>query len=548
MKNPTIRPLFPVYVVSLAVLLLLVSGIALSSEPRYGGTFVHAAPTDPHHLAPPLTSSSPTVGPASAVVEALVQLRYRDGSVNIEPLLAESWDISADGTTYTFQLRQGVTWHDGEPFTSADVKFTIEEVVLPYHPLGARVWATLDRIETPDPHTVVVHLEKPFPILELLGIGLGIGGIIPQHLYEGTDIPANPYNARPVGTGPFKFESWDRGERIVLVRNDNYWDETRPYLDRIVWRTVPDNTSIINGLLTGEIDQTDWLAVPYPQIDRLEASPNVRIAETPQASAQQQLIKFNLRHPALGNQLVRQAIAHAVDRELVQDLVFFGLSQPSTAHISSTLGPERWHADKPLNRYDYDVEKANQLLDEAGFPRDDDGNRFSIVHTFANLQEFQLTFSTVLAEQLAEVGIEVTPRVLDYAAFLERVYTDWDFDIMSHTLSHGPLPEFFVSRFYVSSNIQPGITFSNAMGYVNEEIDSLWDTVPFEADPEQRREQFYRIQDILADELPLLPIWEVYFPLPVSVEFHNTGLSPHQAGGDKGWRDIWWENAPRTAP
>lgn len=517
--------------------------------PRYGGTLVHAIASDPHHLMPPLTSSSITAAPGSAAIEGLVTLRWEKDRVVPKPALAESWDISPDGLTYTFHLRKGVKWHDGQPFTAEDVKFTIEEVVIPYHPLGKRVWGNLDSITVPDPETVIIKLKEPFALLlNMLGVGYGFGGIIPKHLYEGTDIPNNPYNGKPVGTGPFKFVKWDRGSQIEFERNTGYWDPERPYLDRVVFRIVPDSTTLVGALLAGQVDQVDWTGVPYGQLPRLQADPSIKFSDVPQGAAGLELIKFNLRHPILKHKLVRQAIAYAIDTDLVHQVVFSGFSHPATAHVSSALGLDNWNENQPLSRYGYDPDKANQLLDQAGFPRGADGTRFKLTHTFATLQDFQTPFATLLVEQLGKVGIKVEPRPMEYAAFLETVYTKWDFEMMAHTMNTGPQPEFYTSRLYVSSNIKQGVTFSNAEGYENPDIDSLFAAVPVEPDQKKRAQILDQIQETLAEDLPLLPIWEVHYPLPSRAEFHNTGLSPLAVGGEFNWNEIWWEKADRTSP
>ncbi|MFX0199657.1 MAG: ABC transporter substrate-binding protein, partial [Candidatus Hodarchaeota archaeon] len=467
-----------------------------------------------------------------------------------KPELAKSWDISSDGLVYRFHLREGVKWHDGKPFTSADVKFTIEKMVIPYHPLGKRVWANLESITTPDPHTVIITLIKSFPpLIQMLGLGYGFGGIMPKHLFEGTDFFKNPYSFKPVGTGPFVFKEWKRGSHIIFERNRNYWESSLPYLDKIVVQIVPDAATRLTGLFAGQFDQAEWPGIPYGQISKVEASPLLQLSKTPQGAAGLYNLTFNLRDPILKNKKVRQAIAYAIDFNFIKKIVFFDLTKPATAHISSNLGPSYWNENKPLAKYhEQNIEKANRLLDEAGFLRKEKGTRFKLTLTMTMALTFNRDAATVLTKQLAEIGIEIEPRILEYAAFLKKIYTDWDFQLMIHTMSSGPFPEFYVSRLYISSNIKSGVTFSNAAGYSNPEIDHLFKAASTEPDAAKGKSMFYKIQDILAEDIPVLPIWEVYYPLISSTKFHNTGLSPLACGGEFLWGQIWWEKAERTEP
>jgi len=196
---------------------------------KRGGTLTAVLHPEPPTLAFFVNSATMIGAVASKIFDGLVEY---GPDLKPRPQLAESWTVSQDGLAWTFKLRRNALWHDGQPFTSADVKFSAEEVWLKISPASRRVLQYLTKIDTPDAHMVVLHLSKSTPatfgILDSLGTP-----ILPKHLYENNDIRNNPYNNKPVGTGPFRFTEWARGDRIVLDRFEQYWAPGQPYLDRI---------------------------------------------------------------------------------------------------------------------------------------------------------------------------------------------------------------------------------------------------------------------------------------------------------------------------
>src|SRR5690606_35419066 len=237
--------------VSLSLLLvtLLVAGsLAGAQAPRRGGTLVVALGADPEHLNPALTTSYPAAAVGASLYSALIWL---DETGRPQPELAESWEISADGRTYTFHLRRDARWHDGRPLTSADVKYTMENLLGPYHGRFRNAYDQLEGIDTPDDHTVVLRLREPYaPLMTLLTVF--DAPILPKHIYEGTDPLNNPANFNnPIGSGPFVFREWVRGDRVVLERNPDYFDEPA-YLDRLIYRIIPDDLSRSVALEVGE--------------------------------------------------------------------------------------------------------------------------------------------------------------------------------------------------------------------------------------------------------------------------------------------------------
>ncbi len=212
-----------------------------------------AIDSDPGHLNPAITTSGGTHTASELLYNGLVEL-----GPELEPIpeLAESWTVGEDGAVYTFKLREGVTWHDGEPFTSADVKFSFEEVLLQFHSrTRASVGPVLDSIETPDDLTVVFNFTEPYaPLLGQLDVTEA--PIVAQHIYEGSDPQENPANIDPVGTGPFRFVSYTPDSEVRLERNPDYWKPDLPLLDEVVMRVNPEKGSQVIALEAGDVQ---WL-------------------------------------------------------------------------------------------------------------------------------------------------------------------------------------------------------------------------------------------------------------------------------------------------
>ena len=255
-------------IVLVLVVLTLAWGIALPTgaqdgTPR-GGTLVVAINADPGHLNPAITTSGATHAAAELIYNGLLG---RDERGDPLPDLAESWTIEQAGAVYRFRLRDGVTWHDGKPFTAADVKFTFEEVLLKFHArTKASMGGALAGIDAPDDRTVVFRFKQPYAPL-LLQLDATEAPIVARHVYQGTDPQTNPANVNPVGTGPFRAVSYRKGAEIRLARNPAYFKPGLPHLDELVMRIIPDAGTQVLALENGEVDFL-W-GVPGPHQARL---------------------------------------------------------------------------------------------------------------------------------------------------------------------------------------------------------------------------------------------------------------------------------------
>lgn len=492
-------------VMAAAVAVFLGLPLAGAQEPARGGTLTMVVQPEPPGLVSAFNSAGPIGVVSTKILEGL--LSY-DFDMNPRPVLAETWKVSADGKTITFNLRKGVKWHDGKDFTSADVQFSAMKVWKELHPRGRSTFAKLTAVDTPSPHVAIFRLSEASPYL-MSALSSYEGQVLPRHLYDGTDIAQNPFNNKPVGTGPFVFKEWQKGNFILLERNSAYWDKARPYLDRIVLRVIPDAAARAAAFETGEVLLGGFSPVPLSDVKRLEASGKFDIETRGyEYLAPMFLLEFNLRNRFLQDRRVRQAIAHAINRDIVVRTIWFGFGKPATSPVPSVL--TQFHTDG-APQYPFDLKKAEQLLDDAGFKRGADGKRFRLVHDFLPYgADYQRTAEYV-KQALGKVGIDVEIRSQDTAAFLKRVYTDGDFDLTSNFFYALPDPTIGVQRIYWTKNIRKGVPFSNASGYSNPEMDQVIESAQVEHDRRKRKDLIVRLQTLAQEDLPVLDLFEVRF-------------------------------------
>ena len=375
-KN-SVKVLMTVLLVVVTIITPVEAGAA-ETQPKYGDTFIVGMSSDPATLNGAISGSVNDKTVASNIFSMLFRLDYK---MNPVPDLAEEWTISDDGLIYTFKLRDGVKWHDGTPFTSADVKFSMDEAYMKLHPRTDNFNSFIESVETPDDKTVVFKLKKPYgAFMNALAYDVYI---IPKHLYENTDIRNNPYNIKPIGTGPFIFEEWSRGSHITLKRNPDYFQKGLPYLDKLVFRIIPNAASRVLALGTGEIHYLSYQALPSSAIAELKENPDIKITTQGFESLGSMLmLTLNLEQPKLQDIRVRQALAMGIDRKYIVEHADYGMGVPATGAFPST----NWAYEPDVIKYEYNPEKAMKLLDEAGFVPDSYGVRLNFRLTgYANV-------------------------------------------------------------------------------------------------------------------------------------------------------------------
>ncbi|MCU4181836.1 ABC transporter substrate-binding protein [Bosea sp. BH3] len=440
---------------------------------------------------------------APNIIEGL--LAYGDG-MELRPSLAEHWAASPDGLSITFKLRPNVRWHDGKPFTSRDVKYSLLEVWKKIHPRGRSVFAVVDAVETPDDHTAIFKLSRPSLVVSHALTAVE-APVLPAHLYEGKDVLTNPHNLQPVGTGAFRFRQLRQGEFLELERNSDYWDEGRPYLDRIVFRFLPDAATRSAALEAGEVQFAPWSPVPIADVARLKDNASLIVERRGyQWEAAYFRAEFNLRNPILADVRVRRAFAHAINREGLADTVWYGLVKPATGPVVSTS--QRYYtADVP--RYAFDPAAAKSLLDEAGHKAGASGQRFSLNLLFQPLNDNFRVTAEYIKQNLRAVGIDAKIVATDMAGYIRRVFAEYDFDVNIGQMANFLDPEIGMPRQFLSNAATKGIPWVNASGYGNPEVDALIQAARVEPDEARRADLFKQLQRRIQTDLPVLPLFEL---------------------------------------
>jgi peptide/nickel transport system substrate-binding protein len=337
-------------------------------QPRRGGTLNIVLQPEPPMLMLPINQGTTTQVAGGKIFQSLLTFDFQ---LKPLPSLAKSWTVSPDGLTYTFKLQENVKWHDGKPFTSADVAFSTQVFLTEVHGRARANFGRVASVETPDAHTIIYKLKEPFgPFLHAFEVSSA--PLVPKHIYEGTDFRKNPANDAPIGTGPFKFKEWKRGSNIELVRNENYWKPGLPYLDGISFRIIPDAALRAVALESGQAHASQFDAVEPFEVQRLAALPHLSMTTKGYEFVSPIMwIDINNRRGPLADKRVRQAILFALDREFILKNLFFGMGRVATGPIASTT---RFY-DPNVPKYPFDPKKAEALLEEAGFKKGADGVR-----------------------------------------------------------------------------------------------------------------------------------------------------------------------------
>ncbi|CAH1657531.1 ABC transporter substrate-binding protein [Chelatococcus asaccharovorans] len=464
------------------------------------GTLVMTINPEPNAMVSAFNTASPVAVISGKMTEGLL---HYDFDLKPQPALATSWEIAPDGLSMTFKLRDGVKWHDGKPFTSADVAYSIMEILKQHHPRGRGVFAKVTAVETPDPLTAVIKLSEPTPAL-LYALAGWESPMLPKHIYEGTDVLRNPANNAPIGTGPFKFVEWQRGSHIILEKNPDYWDKGKPLLDKLFVRIYPEPSARVAAFEAGELHLGGDGPIPLNEVKRFQDNPAFKV-ETRGTEMNNSLdvLETNLRNEYLAKPQVRKALMHAVNRDLMAKTVWYGLAEILTGPIPKTL-PHFYSADVPA--YPFDVAKAEALLDEAGYKKDAKGTRFKLRLIYPTVGDTYDRAGQFLRQQFRKVGVELELQSVDVPTFIRRVYGEYDFDLSMFPASVTADPSIGLQRFYQSGAIKQGTPFVNASGYKNPEMDALLLKAAVEPDAGKRAALFKRFQQIAMEDLPILPL------------------------------------------
>ena len=466
---------------------------ANSLEPVPGDALVYASIGEASNLIPALASDSASNEITALVYNGLLKI---DKDLNIVPDLAQSIDISEDGLTLTFHLRQDVRWHDGTPFTAKDALFTYKLMVDPNTPTAyAESFKQVKTAEMVDDYTFKVTYERPLA-RALISWAFDI---MPAHLLEGEELQTSPLARKPVGTGPYKLEKWEPGQRITLVANDDYFGG-RPHLDQHIIKIIPDLNTQMMELMSGGIDT---MGLTPDQYEEKLADPcftgQYEVFRYPSFSYT--YLGFNLKDPRFADKRVRQAIALAINQQELIDGVLLGLGSPANGPFK----PDMWAYNKNVKPYPYNPTQARKLLAEAGWVDsngdgilDKDGQNFQFTIMTNQGNKMREQTGLIIQSRLAEIGIKVNLRIVEWAAFIKEYLDKKNFEaiIMAWTI---PIePDLF--DVWHSSKNKPGEL--NFVSYNNKEIDRLIDESRFTLVQEVRKKAFDRIQEILHDDVP----------------------------------------------
>lgn len=501
-------------ILTLLALLTLVASVAFAQK-----TLTIARPTDPVALDPHYETTAPGTWVYSQVLEPLITVNQ---DMEIEGRLATDWEF-VDPTRLRFTLREDVTFHDGTPFDAEAVKFTWDRA-FDGDPPGR--WASLAGpvagIEIVDEYTVDLVAEQPYGPLLLTATMPYTGIVSPSAVEE----MGEEFSRAPVGTGPFEFVEWRSNERIVLEANEDYW-RGRPALDRVVFRTIPEEGARMLSLQTGEVDM---VLMPTPsELPALEEDPNFVVEGAPGVGVF--YLAFNLNKDIVDDVRVRQAIAHAIDRQLIVDAVLEGGGVLATSVIGE---PVFGYSDMELNeRYPYDPERAVELLEEAGYARGEDGLMRNadgepltlrmLPSNGRSLKDREI--AEVLQEFLRQVGITVEMDIYEWATTFELMRgetLDYHMNTFTWFTTTGDADYTMFSNF-VSTELPPESW--NRWRYANENVDEWIKAARASLDQEERQALYADVQDQLAEDLPTIPIYGSYEVAALSADV--TGYEAH---------------------
>lgn len=467
----------------LALVMLTVVGCGskeegAAAEGEVKDTLTIAQSADPVSLDPYGTTDTPAIRVANCIFETLVTL---DDEGNIEGRLAESWEI-VDDCTYVFKLREGVKFHNGEELKASDVEFSFGLIAESPHASSIRATIDFENSKAIDDYTFEMKMTEPFgPILNHLGHA--VMAIVNEKAYTEA---GDAVGQNPVGTGPYKFVSWEASDRIVLEQNTEYWGEA-PAIPNVVWRTIPEVATRSIEVEAGGVDIA--IDIQASDVARLEKAEGVEVFRNVASSVN--FIGLTTTKAPFDDVRVRQAINYAIDKEAIYNVVYQGTGTIAEAPMSSVV----WAYNDELPAHEYNVEKAKELLAEAGYP---DG--FKMTMTTDESQQRQDTAEMVQA-QLAAVGIEVEIQPLERTTYigevcagtLEAFSLGWSSDTGD--------PDYALYASFHSSQHGEG---GNMSFYTNPEVDRLLEIGRTSTDQEERKQAYLDAQAIVWEEVPCI--------------------------------------------
>jgi peptide/nickel transport system substrate-binding protein len=504
---------------------------ATDGSPVTGGTVV--AGIDPGQLS---TFNTQLTSVTSSLVVADV---WADGLMTYDrngsrmPRLAESWQVSSNGLTYTFKIRSGVKWSDGQTFSAEDAVFTLMNFGK-YNTYLTKLMPLIAEADAPDAATFVLKLKQPMTAtLDLFD--KEVFPLLPKHVYEGTDLLTNPANRAPVGLGPFKFVSWETGRAITFSRNPNYWEKGKPHVDSVVFALIPDPQQRRNALASGEIDWT-WLEpAQVPAAEAAAKGGGFRVIEIKTNAPERAVVDFNMRREPMKILKVRQALFQAIDRDRVVQDVYQGMANKAVNAIPVQFRSLHDPSIDYNKIYPYDPKKAAALLDAAGYPLKN-GMRFSIELTYPAVPPFEWV-ARVLQSEWTAIGLSVKMAGLDGQIWTDKVYKRHDFDASIISLTARTNPVLGIDRSYLCN--QGSVPYANPTGYCNGELDKLIGEAA--ATPLDKQQAAYsKYAEIVARDINEITLTNARSFEAVSTKLKNIDAQFNVAfNTHPNWQEVW---------
>jgi peptide/nickel transport system substrate-binding protein len=444
-------------------------------------------------------------------------LVWIDDEGRVVPDLAESWEISEDGTEYTFTLREGVTFHNGEPFTADSVVFSWERGSQPEMQWSDK-WLLAQSVEKVDDFTVKVTTEGPQPLL-LRQVADNWALVPPNYIEE---VGEEGFAEHPVGTGPFQFVEWSKGDRIIFEANPNYWEEGVPKVQEVIIRPIPESATRVAAIQTGEVDIVGRLS--SEEATSLLGVPDVKVVRYPVDRVY--YIAFNNLTTGVGqpteDPLVRQAMNYAVDIDAIIDALFDGFGRPSTGYVT----PANWGYDTEIEPFGYDPDKARELLAEAGFP---DGFQMEFACPAGAYTNFEQVCEAIQG-YLTDVGIETDLELMESGQY-------WDLE------ANKELPPLFGDSWSESTgealprlNGALGGFDASFSAWSDPEIDRLLAAISITVDDDARADLYVELQRYMQANPPFIYLYE-----PVTFEAINPKVQEYRPRPAENYflKDVW---------
>lgn len=484
-------------------------------------TLIYGRGADATRLDPARVTDGESLKVTQQVMETLVN--FKPGTTELEPGLATDWEQKDDGKTYVFDLREDVKFQDGTDFDADAVVYNFDrwqngsdEENFAYYPSmfgGFGDDSVIEDAEAVDDHTVEIHLRTPFaPFLKNLAMTpFAIGSP------EAFDEMGEDFEKEPVGTGPFEFDSWEKNSKIVLQKNEDYWDEGKPKLNQVIFQVIPDNSSRLNALKNGEIDLMD--GTNPSDVDSIEKNDELEVWNRPPLNLG--YLGFNVEEEPFDDKEVREALSYAVDKESLVDAFYAGNGEAAKNPMPPTI--DGFNDD--IDDYEFDTDKAKEKLDDAGYPDGFEMELWTMENPRPYLPQPQKIAEAIQAS-FGEAGVDVNIKTMEWSTYIEKL-TDGESPafLMGWTGDNGDADNFLYSLLDEDS-----IGSNNMSRYVNSDVHELLTDAQTETDEDDRMDKYNEAQETIHDEAPWIPL--VYAEEPIAGNANMQDYKPNPTGSE----------------